>query len=727
MSNWNFFTDYGSWFGSPSSMSTNVEGNSSSNISANITTAAAAATSTKSSSAVFSSNNNRNDGKMRENIPDEKDQYRFKYEGKLHFTEKIKNSSDTKNRSSSSGSKEHSDSKGSSKWRIGKKHKEKKNNNNYSNDNSNDKSSGNSNDKSSGNSNDKRNGKNSGNNNGNSSNKESGFFSQLGISNFLPHLDNSNICNEYKTGYHLDEEVKKVFPNGRASKKGSKMKIGLEANMNTSTAFTSSVDVPNICVDTTYYDILEVKPNATASEIKSKYYKLALKYHPDKNADDPEAKIKFQKINEAYQVLSDDEKRMEYNKYGLNATKDMVIIDPALLFMMLYSSEELADYIGTLRVAYFIKLAFSGNMSIEDMKLRDDNFISEMEIEQKKREVELALILRDKLQPYVDDDTKWNDKMENEITCLLESSFSSSILESIGWTYRNISASFIAEVTTLWGVGAAVPNIQASKRTVQNSFGVASSIISTFFTMQKMAAYNDYYNTLEQKKEALTANKEAHSGGSGNGSGSGSGSKEGEDCNRGEGNTPNNDATKESTTASSSVGTSSKQDVNSSMHKNDKHGKSGSSSSTNDKNESMNSTSRGKHSNSKSNKLFEKEALIEKKNNEAFGTIIRNVLKVVLWDIETTVRQVAEKVLRDEGVDINIRLKRARGLKVLGKIMLRLSKTKKDMCESKDFDVNKLFESVLMKAVEQAFAEEESEKGAEKGVEKEDMYKREFI
>jgi len=62
-----------------------------------------------------------------------------------------------------------------------------------------------------------------------------------------------------------------------------------------------------------YYDILGVSRNATKEEIKKAYHKLAHKHHPDKNQGEDK---KFKEINEAYQVLSDDKKRAEYDAYG---------------------------------------------------------------------------------------------------------------------------------------------------------------------------------------------------------------------------------------------------------------------------------------------------------------------------------------------------------------------------------------------------------------------------
>lgn len=65
-----------------------------------------------------------------------------------------------------------------------------------------------------------------------------------------------------------------------------------------------------------YYDVLGVSKTAEAQEIKKAYRKLAMKYHPDKNQGDKEAEEKFKEINEAYEVLSDETKRRNYDQFG---------------------------------------------------------------------------------------------------------------------------------------------------------------------------------------------------------------------------------------------------------------------------------------------------------------------------------------------------------------------------------------------------------------------------
>jgi molecular chaperone DnaJ len=71
-----------------------------------------------------------------------------------------------------------------------------------------------------------------------------------------------------------------------------------------------------------YYETLGLSKSATSAEIKKAYRKMAIKYHPDKNPDNKAAEEKFKKAAEAYEILSNSDKKAKYDQFGHQAFQD---------------------------------------------------------------------------------------------------------------------------------------------------------------------------------------------------------------------------------------------------------------------------------------------------------------------------------------------------------------------------------------------------------------------
>lgn len=127
--------------------------------------------------------------------------------------------------------------------------------------------------------------------------------------------------------YYLDkewEEVQKL----EADREGIDTANGASAN-------------ERVVKDRAYYDLLNCSTSASQGEIKKSYYKEARKCHPDKNPDDPAAAEKFQSLGHAYQILSNEDSRKNYDKNGIaenSAEEAQQQMDPLVFFAVMFGS-----------------------------------------------------------------------------------------------------------------------------------------------------------------------------------------------------------------------------------------------------------------------------------------------------------------------------------------------------------------------------------------------------
>ena len=204
--------------------------------------------------------------------------------------------------------------------------------------------------------------------------------------------------------YNLQNEAAELLQSSRDGDEG-----GGGGSSSSSSSSRPRSDVK----DTAYYDLPDVTTDATAGQIKKAYYKEARKCHPDRNPDDPDAHAKFQELGEAYRILSSDQLRAYYDRYGREkegAAKggmdsEMQMEMAKMFFAVMFGGEKFEPYIGQLGLSTFVDALTqeaqaqqaNGAAGAEALGSID---VDEMKRTQKKREVQCALYLAERLETY---------------------------------------------------------------------------------------------------------------------------------------------------------------------------------------------------------------------------------------------------------------------------------------------------------------------------------------
>ena len=252
--------------------------------------------------------------------------------------------------------------------------------------------------------------------------------------------------------------------------------------------------------DTELYDILGVSPDATQNEIKKAYFLKARLHHPDKNPDDPSAHEMFQRLGNAYQVLSDPSTRERYDAKGAEAVGSD-FIDPAAIFTMLFGSEKFDHLVGELKLA----AAAAAHESDQPMSLTSDQAVRK----QAARELDLAQHLREMLEPWVagDDPEQFLRWAEEEGTKLCKASYGEAMLNVVGKAYvrmaqemlkRDFDGTFIG--ITSWGA-----SIRRKHRGVKQAFSFASTAMKLMDETKKM---EEDLETIDGSAEDVEAQKQ---------------------------------------------------------------------------------------------------------------------------------------------------------------------------------------------------------------------------
>ncbi|KAG0215012.1 hypothetical protein BGX31_000945 [Mortierella sp. GBA43] len=199
-------------------------------------------------------------------------------------------------------------------------------------------------------------------------------------------------------------------------------------------------------LETELYDTLGVPVDATPAQIKKQYRALALQNHPDKNPD-PESHAKFQKISEAYQILSDPKLRSEYNMYGLNkdTSPEGGFVNPEAFFKQQFGGDAFVDIIGEISIGRDMRDALNDpedetatSLSAEEKAAASETKDKARDEARQARVDKLVKNLVHKLSIFTDgpgDAKSFEAMIRLEAEELKAESYGVELLHAIGFTY----------------------------------------------------------------------------------------------------------------------------------------------------------------------------------------------------------------------------------------------------------------------------------------------------
>eukprot|EP00929_Paragymnodinium_shiwhaense_P005503 TRINITY_DN10760_c0_g1_i2.p1 TRINITY_DN10760_c0_g1~~TRINITY_DN10760_c0_g1_i2.p1 ORF type:complete len:606 (-),score=185.97 TRINITY_DN10760_c0_g1_i2:246-2063(-) len=426
--------------------------------------------------------------------------------------------------------------------------------------------------------------------------------------------------------------------------------------------------------DTEYYDLLKVPPSATASELKKAYYKEARACHPDKNPGDMGAKAKFQKLADAYQVLSDPQARKKYDRDGKAGIEEgHAKMHPSVFFSLLFGSEKFDSWLGELHISMQTGELFKQFSKEEGEEAaaepQEDDALKRKQL---RREVRCAIHLRHMLDRYVygRDMPGFEERIRTEAASMAKAHFGTELLQTLGEMYALRAELYLAdEMQGRFSISKRVTSAKHKGLTMRHRFSLYQNVTGSIRHLL-------HVHGVAQK--AAAAAEAAEEGGSEQAGGSSPSSAPAAAA----ADTPSRGASASSSgaAADTSSGTADRPPTEQPPPAAATETSGASSEPTAGRDERRGSGADTEREGEAQGAAAQDDARALppeghlKAVDEAFSTALPQFLQTawaaVVTDIDDTVKEVGRKLLKDKSVCWQVRLRRAQALKRLGDIFV---------------------------------------------------------